>query len=331
LLLAVCKFRLIGTTGLLTAHVLLAGCVQSADTYTRPRLAGPAPASATVQSDTIRLEAADRIARFRRLADALGTNPPQVDELYAPAGTVPGVNAPVPVVRLVFEERVFFDFDRTTVRPDALAPIKLVAANMKSDVPDAAVTILGHTDAIGADPYNIGLSQRRASTVLSHLIESGLNPNQLSTVAIGKSQPVAPNSTEAGRALNRRVEFLISGSEQANLSVITDRPIKSAFLTVIPNQLAPAFGPRNVEVLKPTRKPVGDDDEGILGPAGIITLRTPDNAPLVAQPASAPQIRSKEPSAPVVPKVATPAPTVTPREPDSILPAPLHDPSPASF
>src|SRR4051794_17688694 len=84
------------------------GCVQPSDSYLRP-ISRPAPLpSAAVQSNTINLEAADRIARFRRLAEMLGANPPQVDELLAPAGTVPGVSVPVPVVRLVFEERLFF-------------------------------------------------------------------------------------------------------------------------------------------------------------------------------------------------------------------------------
>jgi outer membrane protein OmpA-like peptidoglycan-associated protein len=311
----------------------LVGCVQTSDTYLRPSPSGSMQKTppATVQSQTIGLEASDRIARFRRLAEMMGTNPPQVDELFAPAGTVPGVSTAVPVVRLIFEERVFFDFNQAVLRADAALAIEVVAANMKRDVPDAALTILGHTDGIGSDAYNVALSQRRASTVLGHMIERGLNPNQLSTVAIGKAQPIAPNSTEEGRALNRRVEFLISGSEQANLSVVRDRPIKSGFLTLLPNQRTPESGPRTVEVLKPIRRPVGEDYEGILGPAGLLTLRAPDRGPLIAEPASAPQILPSASATSVVPKVASPAPAVIPREPEIVLPAPLRDSSPASF
>jgi outer membrane protein OmpA-like peptidoglycan-associated protein len=325
--------RIHNTVFIIATLLSLTSCVQTSDTYLRSGSIGSArqTPSATVQSQTIDLEASDRIARFRRLAEMMGTSPPQVDELLAPAGTVPGVSTAVPVVRLIFEERVFFDFNQAVLRADAAPAIEIVAANMKRDVPDAALTILGHTDGIGSDAYNVALSQRRASTVLGHMIGRGLNPNQLSTVAIGKAQPIAPNSTEEGRALNRRVEFLISGSEQANLSVIRDRPIKNAFLTLLPNQRTPESGPRTVEVLKPIRRPVGEDYEGILGPAGLLTLRTPERGPLIAEPASAPQILPSASATPVVPKVASPAPAVIPREPEVVLPAPLRDSSPASF
>jgi outer membrane protein OmpA-like peptidoglycan-associated protein len=317
----------------LAVSLSLMGCVQSSDSYLQPSFARPAQQipPATVQSQTISLEASDRIARFRRLAEMMGATPPQVDELFAPAGTVPGVLTPVPVVRLVFEERVFFDFNQAALRSDAMPAIEIVAANMKRDVPDAALTILGHTDAVGSDAYNVSLSQRRASTVLGHMIRRGLNPNQLSTVAIGKAQPIASNSTEEGRAQNRRVEFLISGSEEANLSVIRDRPIKSAFLTLIPSQPVHQSGPRTAEVLKPVRRPASDDDEGILGPAGILTLRDPDRGPVVAEPVSSPRILPSASAVPVVPKTANPAPAVIPREPEIVLPAPLRESSPASF
>ena len=204
----------------------------------------------------------------------------------------------VPVVRLVFDERVFFDFDDATPRPESMSIIRLVAENMKRDVPDAALTILGHTDAVGTDAYNIALSQRRASTVLTELIKLGLNPNQLSTVAIGKAQPIAPNSTEEGRARNRRVEFLISGSEEANLSVVKNRIVNANFFTLGPHQEA-RLPNGSVQVLKPTRQPSG---QIALGPSGLLTLR----------PA--------QPVAPVTP-VAVDEPS--PSEPTSAAPRPL--------
>jgi hypothetical protein len=207
----------------------------------------------------------------------LGTSPPIVDEVYAPAGSVPGVSAPVPVVRLVFSERSLFDFNSAVPRPDTDATFDLIVENMKRDVPDAALTIVGHTDAIGSEKYNIDLSQRRASRVLSRFIAEGLNPNQLSTVAVGKAQPIAPNSDDQGRALNRRVEFLISGSEQANLAVVSDRPINGAFLAVEAVRQAQGSRPpeqrRTAEVYKPVRSPSSPNDEGILGPSGLLVLQ----------------------------------------------------------
>jgi outer membrane protein OmpA-like peptidoglycan-associated protein len=320
-----------GAVILAATTLCLPGCVQTADSYSRPIPPAVSTPKTATQSETIGLEAADRIARFRRLAVQMGVLPPEVAEVYAPAGTVPGVNAPIPVVRLVFEERVFFDFDKVVPRPESMSVIEIVAANMKRDVPDAALTILGHTDAVGTDAYNTGLSQRRASTVLGELIEHGLNPNQLSTVAIGKSQPIAPNSTEEGRARNRRVEFLISGSEEANLSVVQDRPVNAAFLIVTLHQAPPQPTAVPAEVLKPIRRPAGPGDEGILGPTGMLTLRPPETGPSPAAPTAPPQIVPAASTSPPVPRSATPSPTVTPREPEPVLPAPLRDASPLNF
>ena len=320
---------------LLLATITASGCVQSAETYYKLTASPPAGQSApslpklSTQSETISLEASDRIARFRRLANAMGTTPPQVDELYAPPGTVPGVNAPVPVVRLVFDEKVFFDFDQAAPRPEAMTVIEAVASSMKRDVPDAAVTILGHTDAVGSEAYNLALSQRRASRVFSELIERGVNANQLSTVAIGKAQPIATNATDEGRARNRRVEFLISGSERANLSVLQDRSVNSSYLTLAPGETS--VGPRTVNVLKPARPPTSSSDEDILGPAGMLTLRTPEPVPISVAPAAPSSLPAKTTSDTVFRRPTAAAPAIVPREPDAVVPAPLRDRSPPNF
>ena len=79
------------------AVLALIGCAQDPSTFTRPYLAAPTkPEPNATQSQTINLEAADRIARFRRIAAMIGRSPPEVEELYAPAGSVPGVDMPVP-------------------------------------------------------------------------------------------------------------------------------------------------------------------------------------------------------------------------------------------
>lgn len=145
--------------------------------------------------------------------------------MQLPAGQVPGVSYPVPVVRIRFDERVFFDFDKDSIRPEAEAVLAIMAENMRHDVPDAQLTILGHTDAIGSDAYNFDLSSRRATNVMQALYQRGVRLSQMSTVAVGKTQPVAPNSTDEGRALNRRVEFMISASEAANLTLVSKRRV----------------------------------------------------------------------------------------------------------
>jgi len=69
--------------------------------------------------------------------------------------------------------------------------------------------IKGHTDSTHTQEYNAELSLRRALSVAEWLIEQGLDAKQLETKAYGESRPAADNKTEAGRALNRRVEILL--------------------------------------------------------------------------------------------------------------------------
>ena len=194
------------------------------------------------QSQTVGLENSDRINRFERLANLDGVQAPSIDQLVAPAGTALTVNGPVPVVRVVFRESVFFDTGSDVPLPQAGQVFDMIAQNMKRDVPDAALTILGHTDAVGTDAYNIELSERRALAVMQELADRGVNTAQMSTVAIGFHQPIAPNDSPEGRALNRRVEFLISANPNANLAVVQERTTDSSFFklddgeTILPKQ-----------------------------------------------------------------------------------------------
>ena len=69
------------------------------------------------------------------------------------------------------------------------------------------VEVLGHTDAIGPEGYNAGLSQRRAEAAFDHLMDQGVQPDRMRMAAHGSLQPAASNASGAGRARNRRVEF----------------------------------------------------------------------------------------------------------------------------
>ena len=214
-----------------SALSLLSGCVQP---YAGPPMQQPqqqaGPGLAT-QDQTAGIENDDRIARFRRLAAMQGISPPRVDQLTLPPNSVSYMAGPVPVVRVVFDERVFFDFNSDAPRPESAPVFDLLAQNMRRDVPDAALTVLGHTDAIGTDAYNINLSARRAANVMAELVRRGVDPNQLSEVAIGKRQPIAPNDSDEGRARNRRVEFLVSSGIDANLAAVQQRVVPVAYLS----------------------------------------------------------------------------------------------------
>ncbi|HYD30758.1 MAG TPA: OmpA family protein [Azospirillaceae bacterium] len=84
-------------------------------------------------------------------------------------------------------------------------------AQFLGDNPERQIRIEGYTDATGSDETNLRLSEERALAVRNALVQRGVDPNRLITQGMGESSPVAPNSTEAGRQANRRVEIVIQG------------------------------------------------------------------------------------------------------------------------
>jgi len=203
-------------------------------------------------SDTVGIEHDDRVKRLKRLATMEGVEKTQIDELQLPKGEIPGFDFKIPIVRVWFDERVFFDSGSAELLPEAYKIINVIADSMKNDVPDAQLSVLGHTDAIGSDEANFDLSSRRAATVITELINQGVNSAQLSSIAVGETQPIASNSTELGRALNRRVEFMVSVSEEANQKLVSRRRIIEDYLklpTDVPSTKVKP--PQTVDVLKP--------------------------------------------------------------------------------
>jgi OOP family OmpA-OmpF porin len=99
-----------------------------------------------------------------------------------------------------------FDFNKATLTP--LGKTKVAeASKILKDNPTIHVEVAGHTDSIGSDKYNQGLSERRAKTVADELVRDGISASRLTVRGYGKRKPVADNSTDAGRAKNRRVEL----------------------------------------------------------------------------------------------------------------------------
>jgi OOP family OmpA-OmpF porin len=101
---------------------------------------------------------------------------------------------------------VYFDTDKATVRPESLNVLRQ-AADRLAERPNVRVRVIGHTDSRNSAAYNLDLSQRRAETVVSFLIDQGIAADQLVAVGRGESEPIASNETESGRAENRRVEY----------------------------------------------------------------------------------------------------------------------------
>ena len=104
---------------------------------------------------------------------------------------------------------VLFEFNRSEVKPTAQARMAQLADFLKQ-YPDRRVSIEGHTDNIGTLDYNNELSQRRAEAVKAQLVGMGITSDRITTVGYGKRFPVASNDTDTNRAINRRVEVVIS-------------------------------------------------------------------------------------------------------------------------
>ncbi len=102
---------------------------------------------------------------------------------------------------------ILFDLDKATLQPESAKQLQDIVTLMK-DYPDLKLEVQGHTDDQGSDDYNLDLSQRRAETVVTYLGLFGIAPGRLGPRGYGETKPVMPNTTEEGRAQNRRVELV---------------------------------------------------------------------------------------------------------------------------
>ena len=114
---------------------------------------------------------------------------------------------PDPVV--VFIESIHFDFDSASIKDISKAVLDARAVPVLRDNSDIRVRIEGHTDSVGPEGYNQALSLRRAEAVRQYLVSQGIDEIRMTIAGYGESSPIDTNDTRAGRANNRRVEFVI--------------------------------------------------------------------------------------------------------------------------
>ena len=107
---------------------------------------------------------------------------------------------------------ILFDFGKSTLRAEARETLSRIAGVMMV-TPGYNLWIEGHTDSIGSDEANLRLSEARAEAVKAYFAQSDIDPDTITTVGLGKTQPVASNDTDAGRQKNRRVEIIIQEVE----------------------------------------------------------------------------------------------------------------------
>lgn len=112
---------------------------------------------------------------------------------------------------------LMFEFDSSELKPGATSTLDRLVGFLQQ-YPDRGVAIEGHTDSVGSADYNYRLSQRRAESVRSYLVRSGIAFDRLSATGKGKDQPLADNESDAGRRQNRRVELIIDNPVVASSS-----------------------------------------------------------------------------------------------------------------
>lgn len=116
-------------------------------------------------------------------------------------------------------QNILYDFNKATLRPESLKALDGVVTIMR-DNPGIKIELSSHTDSIGSSAYNIKLSQQRAQSCVNYIISKGIDSERIIAKGYGKNVPVAPNSlpdgkdNPAGRQLNRRTEFKVTGQKQ---------------------------------------------------------------------------------------------------------------------
>jgi len=114
-------------------------------------------------------------------------------------------------------ENILFDEGKSTIRSSAVANLKQIVASVDKRYNGGNIRVYGYTDAVGSAGYNKELAEQRAQAVRSWLASNGnIAESRISVHPIGEAQPVATNSTKAGRQQNRRVEIVAKGTGTGN-------------------------------------------------------------------------------------------------------------------
>lgn len=166
---------------LLAAAVLVAGCSSAPEENKGGSGSGGAAASSSSSAPAA-------------AAQPAGPRPGSQEELVATVG-----------------DRVFFDYDKSVVKPEGRTVLNRQAAWLKQ-YGSVSVTIEGHCDERGTREYNLALGERRANAVKDYLVSQGISASRIKTISYGKERPVALGSNEAAWSQNRRGVTLVSSA-----------------------------------------------------------------------------------------------------------------------
>ncbi|HEU0016610.1 MAG TPA: OmpA family protein [Longimicrobium sp.] len=124
-------------------------------------------------------------------------------------------------IAVTFESGILFPYNSDQMLPAGRDNLRQLASSLQR-YPGTTVLIVGHTDSTGSDQYNMDLSNRRSQSAKNFLVSAGIESGRIRTEGRGETEPVADNSTEAGRQQNRRVEIAIFASEEYREQIIRE-------------------------------------------------------------------------------------------------------------
>ena len=109
--------------------------------------------------------------------------------------------------RTIVTYDITFDVNKADIKDESMVEINRIKKLMDEN-PELKYEVQGHTDSTGTPESNQKLSEKRAQAIVDKMVELGVSPNRLKAVGKGETSPIGDNNTEAGRAKNRRVEFV---------------------------------------------------------------------------------------------------------------------------
>jgi len=193
--------------------------------------------------------------------------------------------------KIVILEQVHFATDEDMILPESFPILEDVARLLAVHTEIAQVLIEGHTDIRASEAYNRSLSQRRADSVMRFLVARGVQAYRLRAQGFGRSRPIAPNTSEAGMAQNRRVEFTIERTGGSLPRALPGAPAVQR----LPRSLLPDAGqlPRSAlpeagQLPRSVLPETGTLPRQVL-PPGTHTLPSKPVLPSVDQPAAPPR------------------------------------------
>jgi outer membrane protein OmpA-like peptidoglycan-associated protein len=235
----------------------------------------------------VQLEHCDRMKRLRRLSVLLPPDQrPRFYEGLVPASRLPaGFGIDIPVLRVVFPERTFFDTADATLRGEARQVVAIVAESLRNEPPDVSLFVAGHADARGDRSYNERLSIDRADSLARSIYADGVAFSSIWRIGFGEDMPLVAGMTPFAWDRNRRVEFLFAARPEATAVWLADQQIdglcearSSAEVAGCKERLSFRQGYDAIEVGKPPRVALAPtpNRQRRIDPGGSSSLRRID-------------------------------------------------------